>query len=543
MPRSSVDRVVQQRLSEAAHASARYCDLQVDIVDERDNRLVARLGGRWDRKTKEYVGDAARSRVIRLHVGQLEFADWFCNKWLDAHLGGWDDDDEPIYTALVAGGRRGGKTFLLTALSVAYAAAVPGAIVWIVLPSDVEGYGEEIMNYVEQLMPREWYAQLGAPHWRYDLANGSVIRFLSGFSSGKLKKGTASLVFMNEAQQIGASSYNNVRASIADEGGLVIAAANPPDAGDKGTWVADIAAAAETKTKPNVRSFFIDPLQNPHIDYAALESLRDSMDEHEFDIQIRGMFLLPRNVVLHSWDRTKNERVRPELGDITERFTKRYEGRAYRHVVSIDVQKFPWMVATVAHAFANPDAPDNLDEALLWFDDEVFIENGDEVDIARALIERGYDPSTTLVVCDASGDYQQAERREQFQRPQYKGKGSWDMLRGEGFRHIVGPDPDMAKNPEIVERVRAANARIGTKSRKRFVFADPHRCPRLVQTIAQWRNVNGMPSRRSQFAHAGDTMTYLIWRFFPRRKQTSGSFTMKVIKRRFDGGSRTKGFQ
>lgn len=542
MPRNSVDRVVHQRLSEAAHANARFCDLQVDLVDERDNRLIARLGGRWDRKRKEYVGDAPVSRVVRLHVGQLEFADWFANKWLDAHLLGWPADEAPIYTALVAGGRRGGKTWLLTALSVAYACAVPNAIVWIVLPSDVEGYGEEIMRYVETLMPRAWYTSLGAPHWRYDLPNGSTIRFLSGFSSGKLKKGTASLVFMNEAQQIAATSYNNVRASIADEGGLVIAAANPPDAGDKGTWVADVAASEETRSKPNARAFFVDPLLNPHIDHAALESLRDSMDEHEFDIQIRGMFLLPKNVVLHAWDRTQNERTRPDLGNITERFTKRYEGRAFRHIVSIDVQKYPWMVATVAHAYANPDAPDDLDSALLWFDDEVFIENGDEVDIAVELKARGYKPEDTLVICDASGDYQQAERREQFQRPQYKGKGSWDMLRGEGYRHIVGPDPDMAKNPEVVERVRAANARIGTKSRKRYVFADPTRCPRLVGTIGRWRNVNGLPSRRSNDAHAGDTMTYLIWRFFPRRKAASGTFSIKVL-RRFEGRKRTRGFQ
>lgn len=542
MPRNSIERAVHQRLNEAAHASARLCDLQVDFLDEDTDEVIARMGGLWDRRAKDFVGDASRSRVVRLHRGQREFAEWFCNTWMDAHISGWPVDETPIYTALVAGGRRGGKTFLLTALAVAYAIAVPESKVWIVVPSDIEGYGEELMGYIEALMPREWYTALGAPHWRYDLVNGSYIRFLSGFTSGKLKKGTASLVFLNEAQQIPASSYNNVRASIADEGGLVIAAANPPDSGDKGTWVGDVAAETQNGTRPNARSFFIDPEQNPHIDIGALHALRESMDEHEYNIQVRGMFLHARDVVLHAWNRTENERERPELGECTAAFTKRFEGRAYSHIVSMDVQKYPWMVASVAHAYRNPDAPNDMTEALLWFDDEVFIENGDEVDIARELLRRGYAPETTLVICDASGDYQQAERKLEAQRPEYKGKGSWDMLRGEGYRHIVGPDPNMAKNPEVVERVRGANARIGTASRKRYVFVDPKRCPRTVRTIAAWRNVNGLPSRRAKAAHCGDTMTYLIWRFFPRRKTASGKVEFKVLKR-FEGRARTKGFQ
>lgn len=542
MPRSSLDRVVQQRLDEADHASARLCDLQVDLVNEESGDIISRMGGLWDRKAKDFISDAPRSRVIKLHKGQVEFVDWFCNHWLPRHLAGWEPDEAPIYTALVAGGRRGGKTFMLTALSLAYACAVPGAIVWIVVPSDIEGYGEELMRYLEQLMPRDWYTSLGAPHWRYDLVNGSVIRFLSGFTAGKLKKGTASLVFFNEAQQIPVASYNNARASIADEGGLVIAAANPPDSGDKGEWVADVAAGAHNGLLEHARAFFVDPLNNPHIDYEALLALAESMSEHEFDTQIRGMFLLPSNTVLSSWDRIGNERAVPELGECTPRFTKRFEGREYKQIVSIDVQKFPWMVASVARAYANPEAPGNMREALLWFIDEIFIPNGDEVDIARALLERGYKPEETLVICDASGDYQQAERRDTLQRPEYKGKGSWDMLRGEGFRHIVGPDPDMRKNPEIVERVRAANARIGTKSRKRYVFADPTLCPQTVKTIGKWTNVNGIPSRRSKHAHCGDTVTYLIWRFFPRRKGADGKVDFKVLKK-FEGKRRTKGYQ
>jgi hypothetical protein len=542
MPRSSLERVVQQRLDEGAHASVRLCNLQIDFVNEETNTLISRLGGQWDRKAKDYTGDAPRSRVVRLHRGQWEFCEWFCNTWLPAHLNGWATDEEPIYTALVAGGRRGGKTYLLTALSVAYACAVPGAIVWVVVPSDVEGYGEELMQYVEQLMPREWYTQLGSPHWRYDLVNGSCIRFLSGFTAGKLKKGTANLVFINEAQQVPVSSYNTVRAPIADHGGLVIAAANPPDDGDKGEWVADVAAGSTNGTLKAAKSWFINPEDNPHIDHGALRALAESMSEHEYDTQILGKFLVSANAVLSSWNRVVNERIVPDIGECTTRFTKKFEGREYKHIVSIDVQSFPWIVASIAHAYSNPEAPGDLRSAFLWFTDEVFVDDGDEIDIADQLIEKGYHPNETLIICDASGDYQQAQRNKEMQRPEFKGKGSWDMLRSRGYRSIVGPDPDMAKNPIVTERIRAANARIGTKSRKAYVFADPKLCPRLVDTISKWRKVHGRPSRSSQYAHAGDTMTYLIWRFFPRRQQP-GKPEFKVVGKRFEGVKRVKGYQ
>lgn len=543
MPRTSLDRIVDRRLSEADRASDRFSDLQVAYVDESNDRLIARVGGRWDKRAKIYIGDAPTERVIRLHPGQIDFAEWFLNTWLDAHLDGWPAGQTPIYTALVAGGRRGGKTREVCELTVGYAAAIENGVTWIITPSDVEGYGEELRTYLERTMPASWYTSLGSPHWSYRLVNGHTIRMLSGFTPGKVKKGGASLVFMNEAQQIPKTTYDHVRASIADYHGLVIAAANPPDVGDKGTWIADVAAETINGVRPNAKAFFIDPLTNPHIDQQALLSLQDSMSEHEFDVQIRGKFLVPKDAVLHAWDRTHNEKRKPETADITREFTQHHEKHPYDHVVAIDVQNFPWIVAAVAHAYPNPFAPGNLDDALLWFTDEVFIEKGDEIDCALELKAKGYDPATTLLVCDASGDWQQAERKKEDQRPEYKGAGSFDMFRGAGYRHVVTPDPYMDANPRIDDRLRGANARIGTKSRRRFVYADPVLCPRLTRSISLWRNVNGRPSRHGKDAHAGDAITYLIWRFNPRRGY-GGDGTVTGTKRpsRFEGEKRMKGW-
>jgi hypothetical protein len=543
MPRNSLQAAVDRRLSEAVHGSERFCDLQLDFVDERDGRVVGRLGGRWDRRVKDFVGDAARSRVVRLHPGQLEVAEWFLNDWMDKHLGltELEDDEDPVNTCLVAGGRRGGKTAEIAWLAAGYAVAVPGSIVWFVVPSDIEGYGDELRQYIENLLPVSWYSFLGAPHWRYDLINGSCIRFLSGFTPRKVKKGRASLVFMNEAQQIVKSTYDHVRASIADDGGLVFAAANPPDEGDPGTWVGDIAAECQQGVRPTARAFFIDPLSNPHIDHAALMSLRDSMSEHEFNVQIRGMFLHSPNIVLHAWDRLKNEVVTPQMGDCTAAFTRKHEGSAYDWIVSTDVQKYPWLVATVHRAFVNPDARTDMNRALCWMTDEVYVDRGDEIDLADGLIKLGLDPTRTLLICDASGDWQQAERKQKFQRTEFKGKGSWDMFRSRGFRHIVGPDRDSRANPDVVERIRASNARISSASNAQQIFVDPLRCPRTVQSIGKWKNKNNYPDRRGKDAHAGDCLTYFVWRFFPRRAEDDGSFDFKPLNR-YQGRRRVKGY-
>ena len=544
MPRNSLSEAVDRRLSAADRASDRFLSLQIDLVDEVTGAVIGRFGGLWDRLEKTYTQDAAVSRVIRLHAGQLEMARWFCDEWFPDHYDGGPIDREPVYTVLAHGGRRGGKTSESVWLSVCYAVAVPGSIVWIVLPSDVAEYGEEIIDYLDTTMPMGWFTSLGAPHWRYHLANGSKIRLLSGFTPRKLKKGRADFVFINEAQQLVATSYNTVRAPTADRGGLVLCAANPPDQGDPGTWVADIARKVKQGKMRSARTFHLDPERNPHIDQRSLRAMADLMSAHEYDIQIRGQFLLPKDLALHAWDVLENERPKPRMGDITGVVTRQLEGNAYDWVVGVDVQSYPWTVGVVAQFFRNPLAPDDLDEALLWITAEIFVERGDEVDLAEGMKELGLDFDRTLIVCDASGRWQQQQRDETKRRKEYRTKkGSFDIFAAEGYRYIVPPDRDELGNPDVVERLRAANARIGTKSGVRRVFVDPS-CVRLLGGIVDWKTQGstGRPNRRQNAAHGGDALTYIIWRFFPRRTVDDGSsFEVKVLSR-FQGRRRMKGY-
>jgi hypothetical protein len=540
MPRKSqsTQRLAEERLDAAARASAASVDLQLDFVDERTGQLLMRFGGCWDRNLRAYVGDAKTSRVIRLHVGQLDACLWF-DSWLADHLDG--GADVPIFDVALTGGRRGGKSALAFSCAVGYALACPGSIVWVVTPSDA--FFGEPMEYLESIMPRHWYESLGWPHWTYFLPNGSTIILRSGHTPRRLKQGRCDFAVINEGQAVPTQSYDTLSASIVDNGGLVMTAANPPDVGDPGTWVADLAAGADNGERKHAKHFFLDPLLNPHINQQALEALAEKYDEHTFNVQVRGMMLLPPDSVLHAWDRSKNELPVPDMPnlDCTREFTRHFEGRAYDDIVGMDVQNFPWIAGVRARAYRNPRAPDDMEKALLWGCGEFYVEQGDEVDAAHMMKKAGCDTDRTLVIMDASCEWQQQQRDETKQRPNYKGRGSMDMLRGEGYRHVVPPDVDSTANPHIVDRVRGANAMIGPKRGERRVLLDPLRCPLTAKSIRKWRTKKGgMPSRNSQWAHGGDAITYIIWRFFPRRHER-GNVDVQPIKR-FAGRSRLKGF-
>lgn len=535
----SIQRMAEERLDAAARVSAASLDLQLDLVDERSGELIARFGGKWNRHLRDYVGDAPRSRVIRLHPGQLDAAEWF-DEWLAGHMAGDTPPEDRVFDAAFTGGRRGGKSALAFTLSVAYAIAVPGSIVWLVCPSDA--FFKEPMEYLESIMPVEWYTSLGFPHWTYFLPNGSTITLMSGHTPRRLKQGRCDFAVINEGQAVPNQSYTTLSASIVDRGGLVLTAANPPDIGDPGEWVADLVGGVESCELQHAVHFFFDPLNNPHIDQTALQALAEKMDPHTFDVQIRGMYKLPPDAVLHAWDRLKNELPVPDIGsDITRAVTQHFEGRAYDDVLGMDVQTFPWIAAVRTRFYRNPDAPDDLSKALLWGVGECYVDQGDEVDCARLLIdEHKVDPLRALVVMDASCDWQQQQRDEHKQRPEFRGAGSMDMMRGCGFKHVVGPDPDMRDNPGVIDRMRAANARIGPKKGPPLVFVDPKRCKKTVTSLRKWKTVKGKPARWSKHAHGGDAFTYILWRFFPRRVER-GSVDVQSI-RRFGGRDRTKGF-
>lgn len=523
--------------------------MMLDVYAEDDTGartdLLVRVGGRWDRRTKEWVGEGRR-RSLAVHPGQIAFFVWFV-AWLGAYLAGeLTEDEKRIYSALLGGGQRSGKTWVGVLACVIFAVAVPGSIVWIVSPTD--GGHEEVEDLLRAIMPTSWYTSLGAPHWRYRLANGSKIVLRSGHKPEGLKKGDADFILINEAQQQAEKVFAICRARIAAAGGLCLIAANPPDQ-PQGQWVGDFASEAKEGLRQALY-FPLNPLDNPHIDKGPLLAMRKEFDEHTFRQEVLGEFLGARNAVLHNWNRTENEAAPPEHAvDITAEVLKKLEGREFDRVVAVDVQKHPHMASAEFKFYEDPALralPGRLEWPWMWAVSEFFLKGADEEALAIAWLEADWDPDRTLVICDASGAWQFAERdptKLKDLREKVQGRGSFDVFRRMGFRHVVKPDRAMEKNPDILERVRATTSRICTavpnERGQRFLFSHP-RCRELNKSIRNWPTKGGQPMRGGQWAHGGDVVTYAVQRFFPRRTP-HGSTEVKVIKRH-EGAARMKGW-
>lgn len=503
MPRGSLDHVVESLLGE--EHGGRYVDMRLDLVAEDTGEIVLSVGGRWDRAEKRYVGPARTRRVLRLHPGQLEAARWFA-RWIAARQRGEHlvEHGRPVFTLGLVGGRRGGKSVLGFWAVLVYAVAFPGAIGWIVVPifPDVAEVEREVFEQV----PRAWYGYR-ENEWR--LVNGSVLRVVSSHDPQDLKRGRVDVVVMNEAQKQEQAAFIILRAAIADRGGLVLLTANPPDTA-RGEWVAELKEKADAG-KIAARVFRLDPKLNPHVDRAALETLKDEVDERTYRREIEGEFLARTDVVMFGFSTTLNVRPRGTdadgrpLENVTRQFTERRLGYGCDHVHGMDFQGRPYMAAATLEMYRDPADPDG--EPLVWAVDDFEVELATEDELVDALEAKGY-TGAGAVVPDASGAYQDGAR--------VKGHGSWDTLRKRGWVKLYYPIAGAKNNPLKTERLAIANGLLLAASGRRRLFVDP-RCAYLIRALRLWEMRNGVPHWRSDYAHIVDALTYPLCRLFPRR--------------------------
>lgn len=516
-------------------------NLQLDFRRYKSGTPVARFGGLWNTETAAWEGDAPRSRVIEVHANQIEAVE-LVDRWLADHLrGGREGLHERIREMIegnieidaenahilglselmFSGGRRAGKTAIMESLLTALAVAIERSTVWTVTPA--ESKHTEPVETLMEIMPIDWYHYNAWPQYTFYMANGSKHRMLSGHVPGNLKQGKALAVGFNEAQQIKAAAYMTGRGATVDQGGFSMIAANPPIAGDIGTWVLDAAVQCENDERFGAQHFFFDPLLNPHIDPSKLLALKSSMAAHDWETQVRGRMLQLPDHVLYEWSRSENERRPPDIGKCTREFLTAHEGdRAYwDHLIVFDVQSYPFVAVLVFDIYRDPAAPHDPKAGILWGVEEVALVQGDEVDACQELRRRGIRGDRSLVVMDASCAWQQAVREKINQRPLYVGKGSMDIVRKCGFPHVVPPDRKMKGNPDVFDRIRCTNALVKSADGRRGLYLSP-KCPTAIESARRWRMAKtGKPDRRGDAAHFGDVLGYAGWRFFPRRGSAS----------------------
>lgn len=479
-----------------------------------DAPIILDVGGRWDRAGGKFVGDGDTCIELHFQPAQYDAAYWFAG-WLAEYLGGGVrlPKYDRKWTMLNVGGRRGGKTDFCVKAQVALCAARPDSIAWACSPTEDETI--ELHDVFVKLIPNEW-AEYRAAELRWYFANGSVIEYRSGFKPKALKRGRVDLPFFNECQYFPRRSYNMVRGAIADRGGLVLAAANPPDE-PIGQWLLEFYEQVKAGSETAVLFEFDNDL-NPTVKRQAVDDMRHDIGEDDYRRDGKGEFIPIGDLVWYAWSPRFNVRPAGEiharsrgvepipLENITRQFTKRHFGRAYDRIIGTDFQVIPHQAAAVCEFFRDPDDPN---DALMWITDYVAIE-GTEIDLAEELFSRGYDSETTAIVADASGDWQNSERT--------KGRGSHDMLRRAGYRWVFPPDRKNKNNPHIFERVQATNARMRNAAGKRRVFSVPENLEVNI-ALKSWENRNGVPNKRSDFAHLSDAVSYVVWRIWPRKSR------------------------
>jgi hypothetical protein len=532
-----------------------------------DEELIC-VGGQWDRKRKRYVGRASRAVIIRVHRGQEAAARWLA-RWLRCRITGDWSGFKRLWSVLLIGGRRSGKSHIACIALVLYVVAFPRSngkpsLVWTVSPT--QETSDELEQALRSLLPREWYTFTGLGNGKaslFKLANHARLIMLSGHKPRGLKRGRVDLVLFNEAQNQHKKGYVQLRGAVADTGGLVLLAANPPDE-PIGLWVDDFYQAAKAGELES-EVFEFDPKANPWITYEALLSMAKEVDEDTFAREILGEMRPIGIQVFHAWsDRYSWIDPPASYVDITAEFTKKNLGRAFGYLVGMDFQLTPHMAATVAKVFIDPADPER--EPLMWIVDEVVAENADEDELIDALegtgrwtpagklsdvtyrgwFERpdengqgGDDPANPVacaVVMDASAWFQDGEHS--------RGKHSNERLEARGWRYLWKPQVDSDKNPDLVDRYVVGNTRLKNAEgmiggvAKRRLFVARH-CKRTAEAMKKFENRNGAPHRRSVYAHITDCVTYLTYRFWgaPRvkRKGEYKGLHRRERRRQFDG--------
>ncbi len=475
---------------------------------------------------------------MRFHRGQEPAARWFVG-WLERFVRNDWTNYKRAWSALLIGGRRSGKTHIACAAMVIFAVLNPGALLWAISPTLETG--DELDQGFRSLLPRGWYTRRQAKTGRsttFRLANGSRILLKSAVKPQRLKAGRVDLALLNEAQELQQLAYIKLRAAIADRGGIVLLTANPPDT-PGGRWVEEHYLSARAG-QIEAEVFELDPRANPWINYAALASIGAEIDVKTFERDVLGLFAPIGDVVFHAWDPRENWiNPPPDLVDCTAELTRRELGRAAGYVVGQDYQRTPAMVGIVMQMFRDPADPSG--EVLLWVVDEAVVDDSNEDELLDVLestprwrpgdgapatrgATHGYRgaaeptdvkdrPVHCTVIADASGFFQDGAHNQ--------GKTSDRWLAARGWTNMHRPQKDSDKNPAILERMKAGNARLKSADGKRRLFVARH-CVRTAEALRLYELKNGFPNRRSQYAHIADAVTYVVYRFFGRPKVKAG---------------------
>ena len=502
---------------------SRYIDLCIVWQRESTGEILYKAGGQWDHEEKCYTSQPAKvCHVIDLNEAQIETARWAAY-WMSEKKAGRDRD---FFSLFMIGNRAGGKThfgivFLITLLIEFPRLNEKPLIAWQV--SSTHTVRDELDREIENIFPFRgaWYKYQEYPKHMYKFIHGPTLTNISADDAESLKRGTVDALFLNEAQKMRKTVIGFAIGRMQDNGGIAIAAANPPTA-LKAKWILDLWEEEKEwkalgKHYP-IRFLSVDSKLNNTLDThvaGQVAQIIRKLDPRLAQADLDGMMLDINQPAYFCFNKTNNIRTAPDLGDITAEFTRRRTGRAYHYIAGIDFQSTPHMAAAVCKIYGTFDHP------VIWVIDEFIVDQATESDLIDSLEESGYTPENLLCIGDASGQWQDGAHRN--------GRDSFQVFKGRRF-HILPPvkpkDPShRPKNPPIEQRVKNVNALLAKKENagpgvpQLQLMLDPYQVPKLIEALKECELKIGKFGKvhpAGFYAHITDALGYVCYWAFPK---------------------------
>ncbi len=512
---------------------ARFVDVALALTRDKTGETLLFAGGVWDTHQKEFTAkDPEKVVCIALEESQVEFTKWFAEFLADYR----DGYPRNISAALVAGDRRGGKTFDVFLCQQSALVEVPLApdgtttIGWAVSRTYRER--DELDQIVANYFP-DWFCNIKRSHeHRIYYPHGSYLRNLSADDPKGLKQGRVDFLLYNEPQKMSPKAIENGLYGTADRAGLMMMAANPPD-GPEGEWLRDLKEAIDDNPKiaPITRFFNFESRFNTKINQPArvrVGEIAKIINPEGADADAAGSWASFGDLACPQWNKSLIIPL-PDVGffeDVTELRTRSIFGRSFPWIVGGDFQKKP-QAGAVMKIIRVP----GFDEDIYQFTGAIGVV-GTEVELSTELLgapysfkQRSGEPNAAMIIGDCSGSWQGSQR--------IPGRTSFGILESEGWyvqpaEIIENANTERPRNPPVgqrlglLERLMVAQ-RIRVDPGCEWLIKSFKRCP-LRKTITGTRVPKG------QLAHILDAASYAIWRMEPQgaRKAPPPKSAMKI---------------
>lgn len=493
-------------LEQELGATSRFIDLCLIFREKETQRELLRVGGRWDSSNERFLDedpDDLTAKVVQVNKNQVSTVLQFA-EWLDAFLSGG-----PRKRLLVTGGdRRGGKSFIVTALCCALCIAVPGALTWYVSPTLKKR--DELERYTKGHTPRDW-RNYSAREMTFTFVNGSRIVNVTGDDAEDLKRGEAHLIVYNEPQSMGEDVLTYGAPATIDHGGLLLFAGNPARK-RKGVWFTRLVKAIEAEKYTKGVFVRISRKDNPDIDTEASKDVSELMhlvNPEAARADDDGVFMEPGSFAYAEHFDEKRNSV-PTL-DIASFCTAEVIRRAggfgkFDTLNGADFQHWPHNAGVSLQACGDPRDP-------TWYVTSYLLVPDDEdnfLDEAFGLWDQG----RTLWIGDASGSWQDAQHT--------KGRSSFEKFRARRWR-IEPPQVkrsdrgDHPSNPSREDRINLVNTLL---DRGKLIIVMDKAAP-VAEALTKCEvDPKGRP--RGRYAHLTDALGYPLFWASPKPKAVTG---------------------